>query len=88
LAQFCGTSAREAGMSQMVKTLENAVAEASTLPEADQEEIGRQLLSHIEKLRLLRQEIDKGIRSLEAGEGKLLDIDEFLAEQNARHGRS
>jgi hypothetical protein len=75
-------------MSQIVKTLENAVAAASTLPEADQEEIGRQLLSHIEKLRLLRQEIDKGIRSLEAGEGKPLDIDEFLAEQNAWHGRS
>jgi hypothetical protein len=80
--------AREGGMSQIVKTLENAVAAASTLPEADQEEIGRQLLSHIEKLRLLRQEIDKGIRSLEAGEGKPLDIDEFLAEQNAWHGRS
>ena len=70
-------------MSQIVKTLENAVAAASTLPEADQEEIGRQLLSHIEKLRLLRQEIDKGIRSLEAGEGKPLDIDEFLAENGS-----
>jgi hypothetical protein len=75
-------------MSQIVKTLEKAVAEASALPEADQEQIGRQLLSHIEKLRQLRMEIDKGIRSLEAGEGKPLDIDEFLAEQNTRHDRS
>ena len=75
-------------MSQMVKTLEDAVAEASTLPEADQEQIGRQLLSHIEKLRQLRQDIDRGIGSLEAGGGRPLDIEQFLAEQNARHDRS
>jgi hypothetical protein len=75
-------------MSEIAKTLEKAVAEASTLPEADQEQIGQQLLSHIEKLRQLRRDIDKGMRSLEAGEGTPLDIEEFLAEQNARHGRS
>jgi hypothetical protein len=75
-------------MSQIVKTLGKAIAEALTLPEADQEQIGRQLLSHIEKLRQLRIEIDKGIHSLEAGDGKSLDIEEFLAEQNARYGRS
>jgi hypothetical protein len=75
-------------MSQIVKTLGKAIAEASTPPEADQEQIGRQLLSHIEKLRQLRIEIDKGIHSLEAGDGKSLDIEEFLAEQNARYGRS
>jgi hypothetical protein len=28
------------------------------------------MLSHVEKLRLLRAEIDKGIRSLDAGEGR------------------
>jgi hypothetical protein len=75
-------------MSQIVKALEKAIAEAAALPDADQEQIGRQLLSHIEKLRQLRIEIDKGIHSLEAGGGKPLDISEFLAEQNARHGRS
>ena len=75
-------------MSQIVKTLGQAIAEASTLPEADQEQIGRQLLSHIEKLRQLRIEIDKGIHSLDAGEGKSLNIEEFLAGQNARYGRS
>lgn len=70
----------------MDKTLEQAVTEAATLPEADQEQIGRRLLSHIEKLRQLRQEIDNGIRSLDAGEGKPLDIEEFLKVQNAKHG--
>ena len=69
----------------MTKVLERAIAEVEGLPEADQEEIGRQILSHVEKLRRLREEIDKGLRSLDAGKGEPLDIDEFIAEQNARH---
>jgi hypothetical protein len=72
----------------MVRTLEIAIAEVSNLPDADQEPIGRRLLSHVEKLRQLRTEIDKGIRSLDAGEGKPLDIDGFLRSKNERHGRS
>jgi hypothetical protein len=72
----------------MVRTLEIAMAEVSSLPDADQEQIGRRLLSHVEKLRHLRAEIDKGIRSLDAGEGKPLDIQDFLRQKNERHGRS
>ena len=72
----------------MVRTLEIAMAEVSNLPESDQEQIGRRLLSHVEKLRHLRAEIDKGIRSLDAGEGKPLDIEDFLRSKNERHGRS
>jgi len=72
----------------MVRTLEKAIAEVSNLPDADQEQIGQQLLSHVEKLRRLRAEIDKGIRSLDAGEGKPLDVEDFLRRQNERHGRS
>ena len=72
----------------MVKALEQAIAEIATLPDADQEEIGRRLLSHVEKLRQLREEIDKGIRSLEAGEGRPLDIAAFLNQQNGRDGAS
>jgi Arc/MetJ-type ribon-helix-helix transcriptional regulator len=72
----------------MVKTLEKAIAEVSNLPDADQEQIGLQLLSHVEKLRRLRAEIDKGIRSLEAGKGEPLDVEDFLRRQNERHGRS
>jgi hypothetical protein len=45
-------------------------------------------LSHIEKLRRLRAEIDKGIRSLDAGEGKPLNVENFLRQLNERHGRS
>ena len=45
----------------MVKTLEQAIAQISRLPDADQEQIGRKLLSHVEKLTALRTEVDKGV---------------------------
>jgi hypothetical protein len=70
----------------MVRTLEIAIAEVSNLPDADQEQ--KRLLSHVEKLRQLRVEIDKGICSLDAGDGKPLDVEDFLARLNERRGRS
>jgi hypothetical protein len=70
----------------MTKTLEQAIAQVSRLPAADQDQIGRKLLTHVEKLNALRAEIDKGIRSLDAGEGRALDIEEFLRDKNSRHG--
>ena len=66
----------------MVKTLEQAIAEVQRLPDEDQEKIGRTLLSHIEKLRALRTEIDKGLRSLDAGQGRESSIDDFLREKS------
>ena len=72
----------------MVKTLEQAIAEVQRLPAEDQEQIGRTLLSHVKKLRALRAEIDKGIRSLDADEGKPLDIEDFLRRVNERYDRS
>lgn len=71
----------------MVKTLEQAIAEVTSLPDADQEQIGRKLLSHLEKLRQLRADIDEGIQSLDAGEGKPLDIEQFLRQANESDGR-
>jgi len=71
----------------MVKTLERAIAEIASLPDADQEQIGQQLLSHVEKLRRLRSDIDKGISSLDAGEGQPLDIEDFIRQQHKRHAR-
>ena len=70
----------------MVRTLEQAIAQISQLPAADQEEIGQKLLSHLEKLRTLRSEIDRGILSLDAGKGETLNMEEFLREKNLRHG--
>jgi hypothetical protein len=70
----------------MVKTLEQAIAQLSRLPDADQEQIGRKLLSHVEKLNTLRAEVDKGIRSLDAGKGSALDIEDFLRQKSSGHG--
>lgn len=66
----------------MVKILEKAIAEMAALPDADQEQIGRQLLAHIDRLRTLRSELDKGIRSLDAGKGRTFDIDEFIRQKS------
>jgi hypothetical protein len=70
----------------MVRTLEQAIAEISRLPEADQEQIGRKLLTHVEKLGALRAEIDRGLGSLDEGRGTALDMEDFLRQKNARHG--
>lgn len=66
----------------MVRTLEQAIAQISRLPDADQEQIGRKLLAHVEKLTALRSELDKGIQSLDRGEGRALKIEDFLREKN------
>jgi hypothetical protein len=65
----------------MVRIFERAIAEVAALPDADQEQIGRQLLSHVEKLRRLREELDKGVRSLDAGKGRTFSIEDFIRQK-------
>jgi hypothetical protein len=69
----------------MVKTLELAMSKAATLPEAAQEQLGRELLDHIETLSELRAEIEIGIKELDAGEGKELDIEELIRDARNEH---
>jgi hypothetical protein len=66
----------------MVKSFEQAITEVELLPAEDQERIGRTLLSHVEKLRALRTEIDKGLCSLDAGHGRESSLDDFLRQKN------
>ena len=70
----------------MVKTLELAISKAAALPEAAQEQIGRELLESIDRLSELRSEIDIGIRELDAGRGEPLDIDEVIRQARKEHG--
>jgi hypothetical protein len=70
----------------MVKTLELALQKASSLPEAAQEQLGRELLDRIEALTLLRAEVDIGIRELDAGLGEPLDLEELLRRARTKHG--
>jgi len=69
----------------MVRNLELAIAELEKSGDADQQDIAQRLLSHVEKLRKLRSEVDRGMRSLDAGEGRRLDIDDFLRRKNLGH---
>ncbi len=72
----------------MVKTLERAIAEVVSLPEDAQERIGRELLAHVEKLRSLRADIEKGIRSLDAGRGKKVDIEDVIKRARRRNAKA
>jgi Arc/MetJ-type ribon-helix-helix transcriptional regulator len=71
----------------MSKALELAIAKAIQLPEAAQEEIGRELLEHLDSLAALRAELEIGIRQLNEGKSKELDIEEFIARARAEHAK-
>jgi cyclopropane-fatty-acyl-phospholipid synthase len=71
------------GMSNLIK---GAMASVASLPEATQDKIGEELLSHIDQLRSLRANIDKGVRSLDRGEGRELHISEIIQRARAHHG--
>jgi len=62
----------------VTKVLEEAVARAAALPAADQERIALDLTRHIERLRALRADLEQGVRSLDRGEGRELDIEELI----------
>jgi hypothetical protein len=89
--KFCarkvtGYNERRVDQAHMAKAAEIAIEALRSLPERDQERMGRQLLSHIEKLLALRLEIDKGSHALDEAVGETLDIEEFLRRQNERYG--
>jgi hypothetical protein len=70
----------------MTRLMKEALDAVATLPEPDQEKIGRELLLHVEKLRSLRTDLDKGIRSLKAGRGKTVDIEDVIRRARIRKG--
>ena len=69
----------------MVKTLELALTKAAALPEAAQEQLGRELLERIDTLAQLRTEIEAGIRELDAGLGEELDVEDVIKQARAEH---
>jgi hypothetical protein len=71
----------------MVKTLELALSKAAMLPEAAQEQLGRELLDRIATLSELRAEIEAGLRELDAGLGEELDFEAMIRELRDEHGR-
>jgi hypothetical protein len=71
----------------MVKTLELAFRKAAALPEAAQEQIGRELIDYVDKLNALRADLDIGLRQLDAGQGKELDVEDLLRRARVRKGQ-
>jgi len=69
----------------MTKALQLAMTKAADLPEAAQEQLGRELLERIEQLNELRAAIEVGVRELDAGLGEELDIEELIGELNDEH---
>jgi hypothetical protein len=72
-------------MTGMVKTLELAISKAAELPEAAQEQLGREILERLDALAELRAELSIGIRELDAGLGEPLDIEDVIAEARREH---
>ena len=71
----------------MTKILREAMAKVEALPEEEQDRIARELIDYLDKLSALRAEVAIGIRQLDAGEGRELDIESFLAEMHAKRRR-
>lgn len=63
--------------------LELAIKEAEHLPVELQEQLGDNLLHYIHKYLALRDDLDAGIRELDAGEG--LDGEQVFAELKAKY---
>ncbi len=70
----------------MVKALQLAMMKAAALPEAAQEQLGRELLERIERLNRLRAAIEVGVRELDGGLGEELDIEELIGKLNGENG--
>jgi hypothetical protein len=71
----------------MTRTLQKAIAMVADLPKTDQEQIGRELVAHVRKLQKLRADLKMGIRSLDAGEGRPLGIEDFLKRARKRNAK-
>lgn len=67
----------------MSKALQLAMTKAAALPEAAQEQLGRELLERIETLNELRAAIEVGVRQLDVGIGQELDIEAFIDRLHA-----
>jgi hypothetical protein len=70
----------------MVKTLELAMSKAADLPEAAQEQLGRDMLERIDRLSRLRADIQEGLDELDAGKGEEIDIEDVIRQARKEHG--
>jgi hypothetical protein len=68
------------------ETLQLAISKAQNLPEAAQEELGRDVLLRITELEELRAKIRVGVAELDAGNGGPLDMRKIKDEARRHYG--
>ena len=68
--------------------LNEAMHKVSSLPEAEQEVIAWELLVRVDTLNRLRAQLDEGIRELDAGLGKELDMPDIIRRARAAYGKT
>lgn len=73
------------GVSNPTKSLKEVLAGDEPIPDEVLDRLAAERSDYQEKLRELRAEIELGIRQLDAGEGRPLDIEEFVREMHERH---
>jgi hypothetical protein len=62
----------------MTKALQLAMSKAAALPDAVQEQIGREMLERIAAFNELQAAIEVGVCELDAGLGEELDMEKFI----------
>ena len=67
------------------KSPDKAIAKTHQLPEQHEKRLGSESNDDIDHLRALRSDISAGIRSLGAGLGRRLDIEDTIARAHATH---
>jgi hypothetical protein len=67
------------------ETLQLAINKAQNLPEAAQEELGRDVLLRIKELEELRAKIRVGVAEFDAGKGGPLDMPQIKAEARRQY---
>ena len=72
----------------MTNALKQAIEKMATLPEAAQDQIGKELLLHVEKVRRLRLQLESAARSLDHGAGRELKMTEVIERARAQYGQA
>ena len=72
----------------MTNALKQAIEKMATLPEAAQDQIGKELLLHVEKVRRLRLQLESAARSLDHEGGRELKMTEVIERARAQYGQA
>lgn len=71
----------------MTKVFAEAVKKIAELSDDTQNEIGYQLMDQYAAIQELRQELAVGIRQLDKGFGRELNIEDLISRARKRHGK-